>query len=365
MSARGSSEPLPALYAGWLEDLLGGPIPRESRATCDDCAMCAHAGDAHGPSRQFFSATVKCCSYVPELANFLVGRILSDTDAAAQAGRSTVNDRIAAGLGVTPLGLQQSAVYSQLYRGSDAAFGRSQALRCPHFLEDGGRCGIWRHRESTCATWFCKHVRGRIGYSFWRDAIYHLLKTIERDLARWCVLEIGVSDAMLCRLIETPAWSAQAEPLTADSLDQRGVNEAYRQLWGDWCGRESELFVRCAKLVGPLAWAEVLAICGPEAHAYARLTQHKYAQLMSDAVPATLQAGSFQVVEIGRGVSRLGTYSSYDPIDVPAAVLELLAYFDGRPTSEALAAIQEKRGVRLDASLVRKMVDFELLTPPK
>ncbi|HLN49881.1 MAG TPA: hypothetical protein VK251_10275, partial [Steroidobacteraceae bacterium] len=113
--------------------------------TCDDCAMCAHAGDAHGPSRQFFSATVKCCSYVPELANFLVGRILSDTDAAAQAGRSTVNDRIAAGLGVTPLGLQQSAVYSQLYRGSDAAFGRSQALRCPHFLEDGGRCGIWRH----------------------------------------------------------------------------------------------------------------------------------------------------------------------------------------------------------------------------
>lgn len=39
MSAHGSSEPLPALYAGWLEDLLGAPIPRESRATCDDCAM--------------------------------------------------------------------------------------------------------------------------------------------------------------------------------------------------------------------------------------------------------------------------------------------------------------------------------------
>jgi hypothetical protein len=109
----------------------------------------------------------------------------------------------------------------------------------------------------------------------------------------------------------------------------------------------------------------VLAICGPEAHAYARLTQLKYAQLTSDAVPERLQAGRFQVVEIGREVSRLGTYSSYDPIDVPAAVLELLAYFDGRPTSEALATIRKEKGIHLDAALVRKMVDFELLTAPK
>jgi hypothetical protein len=102
-------------------------------------------------------------------------------------------------------------------------------------------------------------VRGRIGHSFWREAVYRLLKTIERDLAHWCVLEIGVNDAMLCRVIETPAWSAQAERLTSDSLDQRGIQEAYRQLWDDWCGRESGFFVRCAELVGPLTWPEVLA----------------------------------------------------------------------------------------------------------
>jgi hypothetical protein len=50
---------------------------------------------------------------------------------------------------------------------------------------------------------------------------------------------------------------------------------------------------------------------------------------------------------------------------VPAEVLELLAYFDGRPTSEALAAICKEKGICLDAALVRKMVDFELLTAPK
>jgi hypothetical protein len=42
-----------------------------------------------------------------------------------------------------------------------------------------------------------------------------------------------------------------------------------------------------------------------------------------------------------------------------------VAYFDGRPTSEALTAICKGKGIRLDATLLRKMVDFELLTAPR
>jgi len=38
------SEPLPGLYAQWITELLGGVIPRESRATRDSCAMCAREG---------------------------------------------------------------------------------------------------------------------------------------------------------------------------------------------------------------------------------------------------------------------------------------------------------------------------------
>jgi hypothetical protein len=42
-------------------------------------------------------------------------------------------------------------------------------------------------------------------------------------------------------------------------------------------------------------------------------------------------------------------------------LLELLPYFDGRPTKDVLAAIEDERGVSLDPALVRKMVDFGLL----
>src|SRR4029077_8749799 len=144
-------EPLPPLYAKWVGDLLGGAIPREFRATCDNCAMREGTGEGAGAAHYYFDPVIKCCTYIPELPNFLVGRILSDNDPAAQFGRTTVEKRIKDGIAVTPLGLAQPPVFSLLYRSSEQSFGRSSSLRCPHYIEDGGRCGVWRNRDSTCA----------------------------------------------------------------------------------------------------------------------------------------------------------------------------------------------------------------------
>jgi hypothetical protein len=72
-----------------------------------------------------------------------------------------------------------------------------------------------------------------------------------------------------------------------------------------------------------------------------------------------------QLAHMGRGMMRISTYSGYDPLEVPNQVMELLPYFDGRPTEEALAAIADERGIRLEPDLVRKLVDFMLLVPAK
>jgi len=42
-------------------------------------------------------------------------------------------------------------------------------------------------------------------------------------------------------------------------------------------------------------------------------------------------------------------------------LVPVLKYFDGRPTDEALHAIFVEQGVHLDSSLVRRLVDFEIL----
>ncbi len=327
--------------------------------------MCAREGQESASASYFFDPVVRCCSYVPDLHNFLVGRILSDTAPAAQQGRATVEKRIAEAVGVTPLGLQRPPVYVLLYRSSSEAFGRNRTLRCPHYLEEGKRCGVWRNRESTCATWFCKHVRGDLGYTFWRDSLHPLLQAVEKDLARWCVLELQLGDDALRQCVVGGDWTFEGQAITHDSLDNRVDQKAYARIWGKWRGREHEFFCRCGELVSSLGWTDVLAICGPNTRAYARLTQESYGRLISDDIPSHLSVGRFEVLQVQRAMTRVNTYNNFDPLDVPNTVMELLQYFDGRPVVDALAAIADERGVSLDAALIRKMVDFKLLVPPE
>jgi hypothetical protein len=359
-------ESLTPLYARWMDDLLGGPIPRESRATCDDCAMCAKPGDPAGGDESFFDPAIKCCSTVPELSNFLVGGILAEAEAASGSdagsvrGRESIVRRIAESGAVSPLGLGQSPAFKLIYENSDPAFGRSLSLRCPHYLEDSGRCGIRNHRPGICVTWFCKHVRGNVGRAFWRDWLEKLFIDVERSLGTWCVLKLDIGLEAL-RELYTPGGDVQPGALTAAQLDNRANPARQRRIWGKWFGREEAFFMECARLVEPLSWQEVIGICDPEANILASLTRRAYDRLVSDEVPPALKVGSFQLVQITNGLSRARSYSPLDPLDVPLPVMESLRYFDGRPTEEALGQIASEKGISLSDDLVRKLCDFELL----
>jgi len=126
---------------------------------------------------------------MPELWNYLVGQVLTDEHEDAAWGRATVEARIDRGHIVTPIGLGRSRTFKLLYdTGAAATFGQTRALRCPHYNHDaGGLCGVWRHRESTCATWFCKYVRGAAGQRFWQESVKPLLASIERALSFHCL----------------------------------------------------------------------------------------------------------------------------------------------------------------------------------
>ena len=184
--------PLPPLYAPWIEEVLGGPVPEESHATCSSCAMCPPTNaKAVTTSLTEFDPGSKCCTYVPTLPNFLVGMVLDDDSGLTEPGRISIEARIADGAGVTPLGLQADPRYALIYKHAGGeAFGRTAGMRCPHYLPANGRCGIWRHRNAVCATWFCKHERGMVGKQFW-DTLRQLLTLAERHLAMWAAAQLG------------------------------------------------------------------------------------------------------------------------------------------------------------------------------
>lgn len=352
-----SSSPLPPLYDRWMQALLAAPLAPETEATCDRCAMCKEHED-RGTGIEYFKPDRKCCTFMPNLPNFLVGSILADTEAGTGPGKASVERRIAAGLAVTPLGLGDPAVRRLLYEaGGDEGFGKSRALLCPHFAEDTGLCGIWRHRNSVCATYFCKHVRGAVGFRLW-TALRGLLGTVETTLAEWCVLELGFEPEALKHISE------QESPLDAKALD--GVPDAavQRRLWGSWHGREKEFYLEAAKLVEPLSWDQVVQIGGPSLRMCAVLAKDAHSKATSESLPPKLVPGALMTMPLPGGMTRVTTYRAYDPLSLPNEMIEVLSHFDGRPTEEVLASLEREHGVAVERDLLLQLVDFEILVPP-
>lgn len=349
---------LPPLYARFMGECLAGPLPSETKATCDNCAMCAPPQGATTGEESYFSPVTKCCTYMPELANYLVGRIVSDDAPDAAEGRKTIEARIDRRLEVTPLGLGRSRVYAMLYERSHQVFGRAQSMECPHHLADG-RCGVWRHRESTCATWFCKHERGQVGKQFWRR-LHDLLASVESVLSRHCVLELGLPQESLARLFPVRADRA-GDSLGTEQLDGTLNLPAYEALWGPWLGRERELYRACAALVDSMSWQDVLRVGGSDLVLSARMTRAAHAEALSFATPERARQKPLRVFYTSAESARVCTYSNIDPLKLPKKLLNVLHHFDGKPTEEALSAIESQHGLRVAEGVVRKLVDFGVL----
>ncbi len=350
---------LPEPHAAWTASLLGGaPLPVESGATCDDCAMCVSSDGRLPTAAVTFAPDVKCCSFVPALPNFLVGRILRDEDPAAAHGRRTVEARLA-GPGVTPLGLERPPTADLLHRAAVNGFGNSTALLCPHF--DGGRCGIWRHREAVCATWFCRFDRGAAGLAFWH-ALRRVLATVEADVARWCALEVGVDpERLAASLPRLDGDAAQAGPAWVE-VEGRRDPALHAQRWGAWAGRERELYLACAAAADRLQGADVARLGGGALALRVELARRLLARLAAPrAAPARLRVAPFQVVTMRAGGVRVTTFSPLDALDLPSALVALLPLFDGRPTVEVLAELRTTHGVELTPDLLGRLLDWQVL----
>lgn len=351
---------LPPLFDAWVQS-LGVAAPNETQATCDDCAMCRSAAEPAGQAATapaFFDPRTKCCTYFPTLPNFLVGRILNETDPNLASGRKAVADLVAAGVGVTPAALGSPPQHSLLYRGMKSAFGRSLTMRCPYYVEQGGQCGIWKHRDAVCSTYFCKHDRGAVGARVWQ-ALTDLLLVVSEALSGHCVLELGLGEDATRRFAARRSVARTDEP-DPNELDGRRRQD-HDRMWGDWRGREAEFYSACAGVVEAIAPAEALALAGARGRVFAVEAANAYRALASDEVPERLCVGEVAARPGPPGTVYIKGYRPSDELAAPSFLLEMLTNFDGRPVAEVLAAIEQETGVILEHDLVRKLVDFEIL----
>jgi hypothetical protein len=327
--------------------------------------MCNHTPEQPSAQTLFFNPVTKCCTYQPELYNFLVGRILLDDDPALAYGRESLEKRFQETITVCPFGVGQAPAYTLAYTENAAAkFGRDESMVCPHYIHEGGLCGIWRHRNSVCATWFCKHERGAVGINFWRT-LHQLLYTIELQLCHWCVLQLDIGIDALQLLFPLAYNNRQAPPSSSRQAALLFTTEPaiLQKAWGKWAGREREFFIECANLVNALSWEDVTRICGADLTAYASLLRAAYQKLGSTEIAKFLKAGEFATTQVEAGYLQVEAYSPYDTLRMPNSVAKILPYFSGRSVSDALEEIRAKEGLKVSPGLVRRLSDFGILVP--
>jgi hypothetical protein len=298
-----------------------------------------------------FSPDAKCCTYLPTLPNFLVGMILADEDPQAAAGRESVQQRIALGVGVTPLGIQAGPHFTLIYKhAADGLFGRSPGLRCPHFLAaGGGLCGIWRHRNAVCSTWFCKYERGDVGKKYW-ESMLHLLTMVERHLSLWAASSLGESVKDLGPAL-LPYYATVFEPTSS-------------RWTGGRTGSPSEFYREAAKLVNELTWAQVQDIGGPELALLVGRLRAAHGALQRAEAPDRLRLGTVTTSSRPDGNVALMGYSPHDMLVVSASLAEALNRFDGRHwTSEVCKELENRPGVTIDHPTLVRLVDFGVLQP--
>jgi hypothetical protein len=343
-----------------MRECLPGTIPNETNATCSDCAMCppkGHTPEADDPV--FYNPDTKCCSYLPMMWNFLTGAVLQDDSPEAARGRRTVEERIAAGIAVSPIGLERTPVFHLLYSRIPEAFGRTRTLRCPHYIEEGGLCGVWRSRESTCATWFCKHERGVVSKQFWRQ-LHRLLTIAERQLAAWVMVQLDIGVEALKANFPFP--EKENFPVTGADFDGKPDPAVQRLRWGNWYGREHEFYRRASDLVRPLSWDKVRAIGNAELQVAERIVQRAFADLNDTAVPAKLWGTEFSQRVGPDGVTLVTGYSGLDPLQLSREVMSILPYFHGQTVRAARQQILRELGLEVELDLLRKLADFGVLT---
>lgn len=334
--------PLTPLYSKWMNACLGGEIPPETEATCDQCAMCP-SDQERNPKGEYFNKLTKCCTYFPRTPNYLIGMVLRDTHPGMEAARTQLRAWISEGR-LNPRGLLTKPEWDHMY--TFVEFGKREDMVCPFYIQkEGGLCGIWLFRPATCQTWFCKTVRGAVGQDFWYRA-NKVLNMTEVDLSLWCMDQLGLTEA---KRVETK------HPIRDKGLDDLEFS------WGEYTGREEAFFIRCAELVEVLDWDQLYAVIGPRSRILYKNLHTAYHKLTVPSLPATLTTSQFTIAHQTPEDISLLTHSIYDPMILPRQTFDLLRYFDGRSVEAIKAQILADHDLEIPDELLQILLDFEVL----
>ncbi len=350
---------LPPIYSHLFDAFFDRPKVVETRATCENCAMCDH-GQASPVAMEFFNSETKCCTFWPILPNYLVGAILADPSPEMAEGKRRLEAIIDKRVGVTSLHVARPRKMSLLMGGYSEVFGRARSMRCP-FYDDAnpaGTCSIWRHREVICMTYYCKYEGGVRGYEYWtalKDYLSHVQRTLAHNAAR----------SVDSNVIEPKFKNGT---LTLEDMEDLPPKESdYAAWWGPWVGREREFYLKChewVQNVSPKDFARNVD-GSKEGEASLRALIAKYERLQSKTLPNSLiRNARMREMHVGDKVV-VTSYHRFDSFALDKDLFEVVGLFRADQTlDENLARLKQDDGIELAPELIEFLFATGVLVEP-
>ncbi len=283
----------------------------EAAADCSNCVMVPPQVPADHP--RAFNPDTRCCTYYPDLPNFLIGRALAGEGAQAMAA-----ELLACGSRLSAWGIEQP---QDVPNPTGERYGRDLSARCPYWVGGQHACAIWAERNGVCRTWFCRYDQGRAGRQRWYRLML-LLEWIETALANICV-EAG-------------------QPPTGD------VSEA---TWHQW-------FAWCADFVSTVGVDQIRGV-------YDDIIEGRVNDVREAVAARPVDLPDVVVPDITRATGTadglaLEGYSSFDWVDIPTGGLRLFTAMDGvRTWREAARTSDIDTGVA--EAMVRELYRIDIL----
>jgi Fe-S-cluster containining protein len=348
----------PPVYRPLLDAFFDRPVVEERRATCDDCAMCDKGQPSPVPM-EYFLPDAKCCTYFPQLPNYLVGAILADPSPDVAEGKKRLRAIIASRIGVTPHHVTRPRKMALILNAYGPGFGRAKSLLCPFFDRENlnASCTIWRHRETVCMTYYCKYEGGQRGHEFWNSLKWYA-GYAQRRLTRAAA---GAVDASVIEPVLPP------NELNAEDLDDLPPKPAdYAKWWGAWVGREEEFYLKCHEWVektSPAAY-QTNVDRSPEGEKILADLVSKYERATNKLVPAQLVRNPrMQETHLADKVV-VTTYSRFDSLVLDRDLFEVVGRLRANASLEENLAKLKKEGIEIVPELVEYLYAAGVLVEP-
>jgi hypothetical protein len=233
---------LPEFYRALLpREILSAEV-RETKATCDSCAMTREKRGAR--ARVTYQGHLKCCTYEPFLPNFLVGAVLSHADrfpVGVAAMRAKIEKReFALPIGLVP----RLSLQVEFNNRRSGEFGQREDWLCPYYQKDSNNCGIWKYRGSVCTAFFCQSDFGAKGLRFW-SRFSNYLGYVEMALAEEALVELDFSPRQISSQLE---YLNRKDASASERLDSLSAKD-WRQIWNGYDSGVEEFYKKCYEKV--------------------------------------------------------------------------------------------------------------------